>query len=47
MGAVESRNGNNSDDDSDGEDWMQADKYAEWECAVSLIFQDTTHTMHY
>jgi hypothetical protein len=40
MGATESKSGNNSDD-SDGEEWMQADKYAEWECADRMDYNGT------
>jgi len=47
MGAAESRNGNHSDDDSDGEDWMQADKYAEWECADHMDYNGTALTVRH
>jgi len=44
MGGVESRpvGGSGSDDDEDeGENWMQADKYAEWECANDMDYNGT------
>jgi len=41
MGAEESKSGNRSDGDDDGEEWMQADKYAEWECSDHMDYNGT------
>ena len=50
MGAVESssgRRGSAGNDSDDGEDWMQADKYAEWTCADNMDYNGTAITVEH
>lgn len=49
MGAGESRHGGHSgeEDDDEDEDWMQADKYAEWDCADHIDYNGTAMTVRH
>jgi hypothetical protein len=45
MGAEESKTGNNSEGDGESEEWMQADKYADWTCSDHMDYNGTAITI--